>query len=101
MAAMKYTIRLTETFYEWHQSLKDRQAKAAVTARLLRAASGNLGDHKSVGGGVSEMRLAIGQGYRLYYTMRGNTVIFMLTGGNKSSQQADIAKAQAMQKEIP
>lgn len=98
---MKYTIKLTEAFYEWHKSLKDRQAKAAVTARLLRAGAGNLGDRKSVGGGVSEMRLTIGQGYRLYYTVRGNTVIFMLIGGNKSTQQADIAKAQAMQKEIP
>lgn len=101
MAGMKYIIKMTETFYEWHKGLKDRQAKAAVTARLLRIEAGNFGDRKSVGGGVSEIRLNIGQGYRLYYTVRRNTVVFMLSGGIKSTQQADIAKAQAIQKEIP
>lgn len=100
MVAMKYTIETTPYFDTWLENLKDLRAKAKIIIRLDRAGNGNFGDHKSIGGGISEMRINEGQGYRLYYTMRGNTVIFMLIGGDKSTQPADIAKAHAIKKEM-
>ena len=72
----------------------------AIRRRFDRAASGNVGDVKSVGEGVSEMRIDVGAGYRLYFTMRGRTVLFLLSGGDKSSQQTDIRRAIALAKEI-
>lgn len=88
-----YTLKTTDEFDEWLRNLKDIRAKAKITTRLERAEQGNFGDHKSVGGGVSEMRIDEGKGYRAYYTLRGNTLIFMLCGGDKSTQQADITRA--------
>ena len=66
----------------------------AVALRLTRAINGNLGDVKSVGGHVSEMRIFVGKGYRLYFTIKNNKVIVLLCGGDKSSQSRDIALAQ-------
>lgn len=97
---MKYIIQTTDIFDKWLLGLKDFRAKAKVLTRLERAADGNLGDHKAIGSGVSEMRITEGKGYRLYYTIQGNIVVFMLTGGDKSTQQADIAKAIAIKKEL-
>lgn len=97
---MKYIIQTTDIFDKWLLGLKDFRAKAKVLTRLERAAEGNLGDHKAIGNGVSEMRITEGKGYRLYYTIQGNIVVFMLTGGDKSTQQADIAKAIAIKKEL-
>lgn len=88
-----YILETTDEFDKWLENLKDIRAKAKITVRLQRAEKGNFGDHKSVGGGVSEMRIDEGKGYRAYYTLRGNTVVFMLCGGDKSNQQADIARA--------
>ena len=88
-----YILETTDEFDEWLGNLKDIRAKAKIITRLERAGKGNFGDHKSVGGGVSEMRIDEGKGYRAYYTLRGNTLIFMLCGGDKSNQQADIARA--------
>ncbi len=68
--------------------------------RLQRAREGNFGDYKSVGDGVSEMRLNMAGGYRLYYTFKNNRLIIMLAGGDKSSQQDDIKKAQKLRKEL-
>ncbi|MDO5356616.1 MAG: type II toxin-antitoxin system RelE/ParE family toxin [Conchiformibius sp.] len=97
---MKYLVQTTEIFDEWLEKLSDRQAKARIAARLIRAASGNLGNWRSVGGGVSEMKIDVGQGYRLYYTIQGQIVIFMLMGGSKATQQADIARAKQMKQEM-
>ena len=97
---MDYEIRLTEEFSAWLDGLKDSLAREAIAARLIRARRGNLGDHKSVGGGVSELRLRIGPGYRAYYTIRGRQIVFMLVGGTKRTQDKDIVRAKHMAQEI-
>ena len=91
-----YDIRTMADFDTWLRKLKDRQAVKAIVLRLTRAEAGNLGDIKSVDGQVSEMRIFIGAGYRLYFTIQGQTIIVMLCGGDKSTQQSDIKTAQAM-----
>ena len=91
-----YDIRTTAYFNKWLRKLKDRQAVKAIVLRLTRAEAGNLGDIKSVGSQVSEMRVFVGAGYRLYFTIQGQTIIFMLCGGDKATQQSDIKTAQAM-----
>ena len=95
-----YTIQQTQKFSQWLTKLKDIRARIAIARRLERAQSGNLGDVKSVGERVFEMRVDMGAGYRLYYTMRGNELIILLVGGDKSTQQRDIVKAIEMAKEI-
>lgn len=97
---MKYTVIQTETFKDWLAKVKDRRAFIAIARRLDRAANGNLGDTKTVGDGVSEMRVDVGAGYRLYYTIRGNQIVFFLNGGNKSTQQSDIKTAKNKAKGI-
>ena len=82
---MTYTIERTDIFNDWLDALKDDRARAKIITRLTRAQNGNLGDHKSVGGGISEMRINEGKGYRLYYTIRDSVLIVMLVGGDKSS----------------
>ena len=94
-------IKRSETYIKWFEKLKDQRAKARITKRLLRIENdGNLGDTHSVGGGVSEIRIDYGPGYRLYYTIRKNEVLFLLLGADKNSQQEDIAKAKAMVKDL-
>ena len=87
---MEYEIEKTEVFDNWLWKLKDRLAVVAITKRLGRAKLGNFGDVEPVGGGVSEMRIFTGPGYRLYYTIRQSTIIFMLCGGDKSSQKVTV-----------
>ena len=87
---MQYEIASTEIFNKWYQGLKDRNAAKVIAKRLTRVVSGNLGDIASVGGGVSEMRIFAGQGYRIYFTMRRGVVIHLLCGSDKSSQTRDI-----------
>lgn len=95
-----YSIQQTETFAKWLAGMRDSRAKAKVLIRLRRAMEGNLGDIKSLGDGVSEMRITEGAGYRLYYTLRENVLIIILAGGDKSTQQADIVKAKEIAKEV-
>ncbi len=76
------------------RSLKDRRAAARVQVRIDRLAGGNPGDVKPVGGGVSELRIGYGPGYRVYYMQSGKVLIVLLCGGDKSSQSRDIADAQ-------
>ena len=92
--AIVYTLRQTEGFQDWLDGLKDRRAQIRIVARLRLAEAGNLGDWKSVGGDVSEMRVDVGAGYRLYFTRRGSLLIVMLAGGDKSTQSRDIKRAQ-------
>lgn len=91
-----FTILTTDTFDRWRATLRDRQARMRITARLKRVEHGNVGDAKSAGGGVSELRIDYGAGYRLYFTLRGCEIIVLLCGGNKSSQTQDIKAAQAI-----
>lgn len=86
-------IRKTEHFANWLDNLRDIQAKARVLVRIERLASGNAGDVKPVGEGVSEMRINYGPGYRVYFTQRGSELIILLAGGDKSSQPRDIKAA--------
>ena len=98
--AMTYQIEASATFEDWLEGLRDKRAKARVITRIDRAKAGNFGDHRSVGKGVSEMRVDEGQGYRIYYTIRDRAVIVLLCGGDKSSQQQDIDHAQQMAREL-
>ncbi len=86
-------IRKTEHFANWLDNLRDIQAKARVLVRIERLASGNAGDVKPVGDGVSEMRIDYGPGYRVYFIQRGSELIVLLAGGDKSSQSRDIKSA--------
>jgi putative addiction module killer protein len=86
-------LRQTETFAKWLGGLRDAKAKARILARLESARLGNLGDTRSVGGGVREMCVHVGAGYRVYFVQRGGTVLVLLCGGDKSSQQRDIGRA--------
>jgi putative addiction module killer protein len=91
-----YTIQRTEAFSVWLAGLKDSMTRARLVRRLERAQQGNLGDVKPVGGGVYEMREFFGPGWRMYYVQRGAVLLVMLGGGGKSTQQGDIAAAQAL-----
>jgi len=93
---MEYTIQYSEAFALWLRSLKDIRAKQKIKVRLDRILEGNFGDHKSVGENVSELRISYGAGYRVYYTLRNNTVVFLLCGGDKSTQASDIRRAKTM-----
>jgi putative addiction module killer protein len=86
-------IRKTEFFAEWFNSLRDRQARVRIQARIDRAELGNFGDCKPVGNGVSEMRIHYGPGYRVYFVKRGEMLVILLAGGDKNSQSKDIATA--------
>jgi putative addiction module killer protein len=86
-------IRKSDTYAKWLDGLHDIHARARVLARVERLAAGNPGDVKSVGEGVSELRIDYGPGYRVYYTMRGRTLIILLAGGDKRTQAADIKTA--------
>lgn len=79
--------------------LRDLVAKVAIDRRIEQAENGNLGKTRSVGSGVSEMKIELGPGYRVYFTVRGREVILLLAGGDKSTQRADIRRAHALAKE--
>lgn len=91
-----FTVRRLPGFDAWFDGLRDRATRIRLARRLDKARRGNLGDIKSVGSGVFEMREFFGPGWRMYYIERGGTLIVMLGGGEKSTQQADIATARAL-----
>tara|TARA_A100001391_G_C5080436_1_gene279937 strand:- start:2102 stop:2404 length:303 start_codon:yes stop_codon:yes gene_type:complete len=95
-----FEVRRTDEFIDWLRGLKDVSARARIARRIDRIAQGNLGDAKSIGDGVSELRFTFGPGYRVYYTRRGDVIVILLCGGNKGSQTRDIKRAKAMAKEI-
>lgn len=95
-----YTLRQTEEFRSWLDGLRDFRAQVRIAARLRLVEAGNLGDWKSLGDEVSEMRVDVGPGYRLYFTRRGNTIIVMLAGGDKSTQSRDIKRAKRILKDL-
>ena len=89
-------IRQTEVYARWFDSLRDRQAKGRIDIRIRRLLMGNPGDVKSVGGGVSELRIDYGPGYRLYFVRRRETIVVLLCGGDKRTQDRDIAEAKKL-----
>jgi putative addiction module killer protein len=86
-------IRKTEIYARWIDGLRDIHARARILARIERLATGNPGDVRPVGEGVSELRIDYGPGYRVYYTQRGREIIILLAGGDKSTQARDIETA--------
>lgn len=93
-------IRKTTLFAKWIDSLQDIRARARIQARIERLATGNPGDVKPVGDGVSEMRIDYGPGYRVYYRQHERSVIILLAGGDKSSQAKDIKAALRLAKNL-
>ncbi|MDH2998999.1 hypothetical protein A1D22_03870 [Pasteurellaceae bacterium LFhippo2] len=81
---------------KWFQKLKDPLAIATIQNRIDRLRLGNFGDHKSVGNGIYELRIAVGAGYRVYYAKQEERIYLLTNGGDKSSQQSDIEKAKAI-----
>ena len=92
-------ILQTDVFRDWLDGLRDRRARLRIDDRLKRLAGGNAGDTKPVGGGVQELRLKFGPGYRIYYMWRDGMLIILLNGGDKSTQARDIAGAKRLAKE--
>lgn len=97
---MIYTIEKTTIFEKWIKGIKNPKDKARIFARIKRAELGNLGDHKQLAENLFEMRIFSGPGFRLYYTVRDEKIIFLLCGGNKSSQAKDIRKAKTILEEL-
>lgn len=93
-------VRQTDVFTAWFAGLRDRKARARITARIRRLSLGNPGDVKSVGGGISEMRIDYGPGYRVYFVGRGDVVVILHCGGDKRRQDRDIARALELAKEV-
>lgn len=88
-----FEIRKTETFARWVDGLRDIRARARIQVRIERLATGNAGDVRPVGEGVSEMRIDYGPGYRVYFLKRGREVVVLLAGGDKRTQATDIKTA--------
>ncbi|QQS31592.1 MAG: type II toxin-antitoxin system RelE/ParE family toxin [Acidobacteriota bacterium] len=93
-------IRQTEHYAKWFKALKDHIARARIDVRIRRLSLGNPGDVKPVGEGVSEMRIDYGPGYRVYFLTKGSELILLLIGGDKSTQEKDIAKAKQIAKDV-
>jgi putative addiction module killer protein len=93
-------IRTTELYRDWINALKDRAARARIQMRVDRLAHGNPGQHRNLAGGISELKIDVGPGYRVYYTQRGDELIILLVGGDKSSQQSDITLAQDLMRNL-
>jgi putative addiction module killer protein len=97
---MRIEVRQTDVFADWFAGLRDREARARITVRIRRLSLGNPGDVKPVGGGVSEMRIDYGPGYRVYFVRRGKTIVVLLCGGDKRSQDRDTERARKLAQEV-
>ena len=93
-------IHKTDIFVKWLNSLKDIRARSRILARIKRLVSGNPGDVKPVGEGISELRINYGPGYRVYYKQQGHTLVILLAGGNKQNQTKDIKTALRLAKNL-
>ncbi|CAA2144552.1 type II toxin-antitoxin system RelE/ParE family toxin [Methylobacterium bullatum] len=93
-------MRRTDVFDGWLRGLRDTRATARIALRLDRLAHGNPGDVKPVGEGVSELRIDYGPGYRIYFVRRGEALVILLCGGDKGSQDRDIARAKAIARTV-
>jgi putative addiction module killer protein len=93
---MAFRVVRTEAFIRWLDALRDRKGQTIIARRIERVAGGNLGDVKGLGGGLHELRIAFGPGYRIYFTFEDEVLVVLLTGGDKGSQKRDIAAAREM-----
>ena len=93
-------VRQTDTYRKWFESIRDKQTKFRIDIRIRRVVLGNLGDVKPVGDGISELRLDFGPGYRIYFQQKGNWVLLLLVGGDKSTQEKDILRAKQLAREL-
>ena len=91
---------ITPEFDTWLSRVRDRQAAMAIVGRLSRARLGNLGHWRAVGDGISEMKIDVGKGYRVYFKQRGDVLVIILCGGDKSTQAADIKRAKVIAKDL-
>ncbi|WP_342166104.1 type II toxin-antitoxin system RelE/ParE family toxin [Methylobacterium sp. SD21] len=97
---MTTTIRQTRVFSAWLADLRDVQGKARINARIRRLSLGNPGQHRVLQGGVAELKIDYGPGYRVYYTQRGEELVILLCGGDKRTQTHDIERAISMAGEV-
>jgi putative addiction module killer protein len=97
---MVMQIRKTDVYAEWIDNLRDLQGRARILVRVERLASGNPGDVKALSGGVSELRVHFGPGYRVYFTQRGHDIVILLAGGGKNTQPKDIQTALQLAKNL-
>jgi putative addiction module killer protein len=95
-----FEVQKTDEFDEWLSKLADQKAQAKIASRIERLGLGNPGDVKPVGKGVSEMRIPHGRGYRVYFTQTDKTIVLLLCGGDKSTQQKDIKRAKEIAAEL-
>ena len=93
-------IFMTEVYRDWIDALKDTTGRARIQVRIDRLAHGNPGSHRVLRGGVRELKIASGPGYRVYYTCRGDDLIILLAGGSKASQRKDIEIASALARDL-
>lgn len=93
-------VRQTEVYAEWFEKLRDRRARARIDTRIRRLSLGNPGDVKPVGEGVSELRIDYGPGYRVYFVQQGQTLVILLAGGDKRTQDRDIRRALELAREL-
>jgi putative addiction module killer protein len=93
-------VEKTDEFRDWIDTLKDRAGRARILVRIDRLIDGNPGQHRDLADGVSELKINLGPGYRVYYAQRGTRLLLLLAGGDKSSQQKDIAKAIQLAKDF-
>ncbi|MCY3823440.1 MAG: type II toxin-antitoxin system RelE/ParE family toxin [Nitrospinae bacterium] len=93
-------VRQTDQYARWFEKLRDKRAKARINTRIRRLSLGNPGDVRAVGYGVSELRIDYGPGYRIYFVQRGQSVVILLAGGDKSTQARDILRARNLAREL-
>ncbi len=93
---MEYEVITTSVFSKWIKGVKDHAARKAILERFDRITAGTFGEYKSVGNGVSELKVRLGKGYRVYFTIKDRTVVVLLCGGDKSTQSKDIALAKKL-----
>ena len=93
-------VRQTALYADWFRGLRDRAARARIDVRLRRLSLGNPGDVKAVGDGVSELRIDFGPGYRVYFVQRGELLIVLLAGGDKTTQDKDISAAKTLARDL-
>jgi putative addiction module killer protein len=93
-------VRQADEYSRWFAKLRDQRARGRILARIRRLSLGNSGDVAPVGEGVSELRIDYGPGYRVYYKQQGETVVILLVGGDKRTQQRDIEKAKELARNL-
>jgi len=95
-----FSVRQTDEFAKWLRALRDNRARAKILVRIQRLAAGNPGDVAPVGDGISELRIHYGPGYRVYYRQKGDEVVILLCGGDKSTQDGDIREAKRIARSL-